>query len=166
MARGAGRNRLSLLTGEYRVRIDHGRFAVPSRLQGQMADDWPFEVGLLPWSDCLFLVRGSPNPLQSAVIAVDPDFPANIDPLLVPEARQLVRAVASKLEVDVMDKRGRVRASQSALLSVGIDGPDAMLIGAARHLELWAPGRWAEATAVPSPTGEDLAGLEKPGSAS
>ena len=140
---------MSLLTGEYRVRIDRGRFVVPSRVQGQMAGDWPFELGLLPWSECLFIVRGSPNALQSAVIAVDPDFPTDIDPMLVPQARQLVRAVASKLEVDVMDKRGRVRASQRALASVGIDGPDAILIGATRHLELWAPARWAAATAVP-----------------
>ena len=129
-----------MFTGEYRVHLDDCRLIIPSRLRDQMVGVWPLDIAILPWMECVLMVAGTPDPLSAALAVIAPDPPTTS---WTQHQRQLVRVVASKLIVDVMDKRGRIRLPQDALTAASIDR-EGILVGAVNHLELWSPERWTE----------------------
>ena len=124
-----------MLTGQYDVGLDEGRFIIPSRLREQVSAVWPLEVAMFRWSECMFFVSGAPDPLENAIDCLGPTETGRL------ESREIQRAVASRLVVDVIDKRGRLRVPREDLAALGI-GSSAVLVGAADHLELWNSERW------------------------
>ena len=130
-----------MLTGTYEVRLDRGRLTLPSRLRDQMDGRQWDRMGILPWRDLVLLVAGGSDVLSAAICAVTDDTP-HAD-------RELMRAVASGLVIEVMDHRGRLTLPRVARSVLG--GPQARAVGVGKHVELGPlPVREGAAETAPS----------------
>lgn len=140
-----------MFTGEYRHSLDaKGRIAVPSRFRADLRGG----AFLCRWIDlCLGLFpRDAWDALAAKVAAL---------PVTDAGARTFSRFLfASAYEVE-LDGQGRVVVPAGLREWAGLES-EVVVVGARDHVELWAPGRWADYSAEmtsPDVLAEHLQGL-------
>jgi len=121
-----------VFTGEYRHTVDEkGRLAVPSRFRAQLDGG----AVVSRWIDgCLAIhTRAGWADLEAKVQAL---------PITDAAARLFERSIfAGAAEID-LDRQGRILLP--AFLREAIDlGPEAVVLGARNHAEIWTPATWA-----------------------
>ena len=120
-----------MFTGEYRHSVDDkGRLAVPSRFRAQL------DAGLVVsrWLDaCLAIhTRTGWDALADKVATL---------PITDENARRFSRFIFAGAVEATLDGQGRVLLPGYLREMAGL-GPDAVIVGARDHAEIWAPDTW------------------------
>ena len=140
-----------MFTGEYRHAVDgKGRIAVPARFRLQLEG----EVVVARWIDaCLALFpKVAWEELAVKIDAL---------PFTDPNARLLQRRLFGWAFETEVDKQGRLLLPQNLREAAGLEG-EAVIIGARKYAEIWAPARWdryAEGLADTDAFAQAIAGL-------
>ncbi len=140
-----------MFTGEYRHSVDaKGRVAIPSRFRSQLAGG----AFLSRWIDlCVGLFPRDAWDVLAAKVAALPVTDAG--------ARTFSRFIFSGAFEVELDGQGRLVVPPSLRHWAGLEA-EVVVVGARDHIELWAPGRWAEyssAMTSPDALAEHLEGL-------
>jgi len=137
--------------GQFLQKLDSkNRVVVPSRLRDAMGEE--LHSGLIlnrGLDNCLFLF---PKCLWDDVAAV---FTSARIPGF--NQRMLERLFFSKAVDVATDKLGRILIPEMHRELAGIDGDEALFIGASNRIEIWSPQRWAELEQAHEAQFEELA---------
>ncbi len=100
------------------------------------------ELGILAWpeSGCVFVVRGIPDPIGAALAAVTGGVAATARAAMAGGApRSLVRAIASRLIIEVLDRKGRLTLPPEGISAAALSNGRVVLRGARDHVEIRSP---------------------------
>lgn len=131
-------------TGQWQHTLDaKGRLIVPSRIRDELGED--SKVTITVWPDGCLSLWGSEGwlALEERLVALRRSNP---------QARKVVRGIASKAHRDVVDKQGRITVPPLLREWAGIT-KEVVISGAFDHAEIWAPKRFEETSEEVTPEG-------------
>lgn len=140
-------------TGQWQHTLDaKGRLIVPSRIRDELGSD--SKVTITVWPEGCLSLWGSDGwaALEQKLVAL-----RNSDP----QARKVVRGIASKAHRDEVDKQGRITVPPHLREWAGIT-KEVVISGAFNHAEIWSPERFEETSEEVTPEGltQYMDGLE------